>query len=349
MLAGAAVAALANDRDSAPSPAAAGLETAVATVEVVARERRLDGVVEAVHEATISAQTAGQVAEVLYDVQDVVEKDAIVVRLRDTEQRAALNKAEADLAEAQAVLREQQANYKRVAELKQRDVVSQAEFDKVAAGLKTAEARAKAAEAGVKRAREQVEYTVVRAPYTGIVTKRHVNVGESVNPGTPIMAGFSLEKLRVRAEVPQRLIEPVRALKQARVLTDGGRSLAVSKLTIFPYATEGSNSFVVRLDLDEADGELFPGMFVKVAFVVGIEERLVVPRSALTYRGEVTGVYVQGNDGALALRQVRPGRQITEERIEVLGGLLSGERVATDPIRAGVQLREQLKAAKRDG
>lgn len=80
--------------------------------------------------------------------------------------------------------------------------------------------------------------STIVAPYSGIVLERHVDLGEGVQPGTPLMTGFSLDELRVVANVPQRLIVPVRQHKQARVLLpNDDASINATKLTFFPTPT----------------------------------------------------------------------------------------------------------------
>jgi hypothetical protein len=156
------------------------------------------------------------------------------------------------------------------------------------------------------------------------------------------MTGFSLEELRVLTNVPQRLIVPVRQYQQARVLPpNGGPAIAAEKLIFFPYADPQSNVFKVRAHLPKKTQGLYPGMFVKVAFRVGEDSRLVAPRQALVQRGEVSAVYVV-RDGQVSLRQVRPGRTAGDV-VEILAGLEAGEQVALDPIRAGVYLKERQR------
>jgi multidrug efflux pump subunit AcrA (membrane-fusion protein) len=102
----------------------------------------------------------------------------------------------------------------------------------------------------VTQARESLGYTTINAPYSGIVLQRHVQLGETVQPGKPLMTGFSLDELRVVANVPQRLIVPVRQYKQAGYcLTNGGKGIAAEKMTFFPYADPQSNVFKVRIYL----------------------------------------------------------------------------------------------------
>jgi len=321
----------------APPPAPAGTVAAKLATEVVQpvtvpAERELDGVIEAVNQATVSAQTAGRVAEILYDVNDFVPAGEVLLRLRSTEQRAGLQQAEAARVEARAREAEAQSRYARIRDMHERKVVAKAQLDQVAAERDAAVARLAAATAAAESAREGVAYTEVRAPYAGIVTGRLVRVGEAVAPGTPLMSGLSLEKLRVTVDIPQSLVEQVRRLRQAAVYVDG-RRIEATQVTIFPQADPATNTFRTRVDLPPNSADLYPGMFVKVGFVTGEGPRLLVPKSAIVARSEVTAVYVVDDDGRLALRQVRTGGAFGD-RLEILAGLAAGERVALDPAAA---------------
>lgn len=300
-------------------------------------ERLLDGTVEAVNQGTVAAQTSGRVTEILYDVNDFVPAGAVILRLRATEQQAGLKQAAATLQEARARELEAQTKYKRIADMYERQVVPKATFDEATAARDSAVARLAAARAALDTATEGVSYTEIRAPYAGVVTKRLVEVGESVHPGTPLMSGLSLQYLRVSVDVPQSSIEAVRRIKQAAVYIDG-RRIEVDKLTVFPEAAKPSNTFRARLELPENAADLYPGMFVKVGFVTGHAERLLVPLRSMVERGEVTAVYVVNGDGRTSLRQLRLGRKF-ENDVEVLAGLSKGERVALDPVSAMKQLR----------
>jgi RND family efflux transporter MFP subunit len=314
--------------------AAASAEAlAVVTVTVTAQsrplERRLDGVIEAVNQGTVAAQTSGRVAEILYDVNDFVPAGAVIMRLRSTEQRAGLEQAQAALSEASARDAEAQVRYQRIADMYQRKVVPRATLDAATADRDAAAARLSAARATVESAREGVAYTEVRAPYAGVVTKRLVQVGETVSPGTPLMSGLSLQYLRVEVDIPQSIVDQVRRVKQAAVYV-AGRRIAATRVTVFPEASTPSSTFRTRLDLPENATDLYPGMFVKTGFVVGARERLLVPAPALVRRGEVTAVYVVDLHGQISLRQVRVGDRF-DDSVEVLSGLSAGEHVALDP------------------
>jgi len=317
--------------------AAESVPTLVVQREQTPLERRVDGTIEAVNQGTVSAQTSGRVLEVLYDVNDFVPAGAVIIRLGNTEQKAGLEAAQAGLTEATARDAEARTRFDRVAGLFEDRAVSRQQYDQALADRDAAGARLAAARAALAAAREGVSYTEVRAPYAGVVTRRHVEVGEAVRPGSPLMSGLSLQYLRVVVQLPQSLVERVRAIRKAAVYIDG-RRVEATRLTLSPQASPESNSFLVRLDLPENAADLYPGMFVKVAFVVGEAERLLIPANALVERSEVTAVYVQAADGRIVLRQLRLGHRYGD-KIEVLAGLEPGEAIVTDPLAALERLR----------
>lgn len=316
-----------------------GLAVLTVKAELAPVERVLDGTIEAVNQGTVSAQTSGRVAELLYDVNDFVPAGAVIVRLRALEQRASLGQAQAALKEATAREAEVQTRYERIRGLYQDGAASKSQLDAVTAERDAAVARLAAAQAALQSAREGVSYTEIRAPYAGVVTQRHVQVGESVSPGTPLMSGLSLQYLRVTVDLPQSVVEKVREIRKAAVYVNGRRTQAKS-LTIFPQAAPQSNTFRARVDLPENAADLYPGMLVKVGFVVGEAPRLLIPASALVERGEVTAVYTLGAKDRVMLRQVRIGHRIGD-RVEVLAGLVAGDRIALDPAAATLRVRAQ--------
>ncbi len=319
----------------------------VEEVEVF-REAKLDSLIEAVNQTTISAQTGGQVEEILFDVDDVVKKGDLIVRLRDTEQKARLGLAEAALAEAKADLKKRRDEHTRVEGLYGKKLASQSEMDQAIAGLDMAKARKSAAEASLDQAREQLAYTQVRAPYSGIVTVRHVELGEIAQPGKALMTGISLDQLRTLVAVPQSMINEVREQSKAKVILPGGQVVEAKKITVFPFADPLSNTFRVRVQLPPEIRGIFPGMFVKTSFVLGKDQQLVMPAQALAYRGEVSGVYVQEKAGRLSFRHVRPGRRLSERQIVILAGLEAGEQVILDPVAAGAALKQQAAGGSHD-
>jgi RND family efflux transporter MFP subunit len=332
----------------AAAPAEDAATTGLVTFRVesapVPEERLLDGTVEAVNQSTVSAQTAGRIDAVHFDVNDQVKAGTVILRIRSTEQVAGLTQAQAALKEATAREAEAQVRYQRINDMYQRRVVAKATLDEASAARDAAVARLTAARAGLDAAREGVAYTEVRAPYSGVVTQKFVQLGELVTPGTPLMAGASLDALRVVAEVPQSVIEQVRKVHKAVVYVDGKR-VESTGLTLFPSAQPQTNTFRVRIELPKGVQGLAPGMFVKVGLVTGAADLLLVPRAAVVERSEMRAVYVVAPDGRVSLRQVRLGH-LRGDQIEILAGLVAGDTIARDPAAAAARAYRQ--GGKRD-
>ncbi|MEJ2528909.1 MAG: efflux RND transporter periplasmic adaptor subunit [Gammaproteobacteria bacterium] len=325
--------------------AEAPLKTAQAGYREIPLEHRLDGVVEAVNQGTLTAQTQGQVMEILVDVDQYVKKGSLIIRLKDTEQKANLAKAKAELNAATARLEEVKKQQQRIAAVYEKKLVSSSALDQANANLKAATAQKKAAQAGFEQAEEQLRYTEIRAPFSGIVTQRHIEVGETAHPGQKLMSGLSLEKLRVNVNVPQSLVAVIRSDGKAKIQLPDGRMVEATDLTIYPYAQADSNSFKVRLQLPKGVTGLFPGMYVKTSFLVGSQKLLLIPQQAVVFRSEVTGVYVLNQKGKLSFRHIRLGQKVGDKEVAVLAGLAQGEKVALDPIAAGALLKQQVKEA----
>jgi RND family efflux transporter MFP subunit len=346
-----------------PPPAAVppGPGHDLATVEIraggAAHERWYDGSIEAVRQATLTAQTSSRVAEALHDVDDRVKAGELLLRLTGVEQRAALRQAEQARREARARATVAEADFARIRDVYEQRLVARSALDRATADRDAAAAQLAAAEAGLATARENAGYTEIRAPYDSVVTRRHVEPGEAVGPGQALMDVAALERLRVVADVPSAVAETLRAGGEATVLV-GERRYPSAAVVVFPAATAESSTVRIRVDLPAGVEGVYPGLYAKVGFATegatggasngstggaagsaDDEPRggITIPASAVVERSEVTAVYVVAADGRLYFRQVRLGRRYGEN-IEVLAGLQPGERIAQDPVAAAQRL-----------
>jgi len=319
---------------SAPSAALASAPVEVREVELT---RSAEAVVEAVRQSTVSSQIAGRIVDLRFDVGDFVKKGEVIARIDERAATQALAQSEAQVRAAEATLANARAQYERSRELFAQKFISQAALDKAEADYKTAESQMRAMLAGAGQAATERSFATIVAPYSGVVSARPVQLGEMATPGKPIMTGFDPSSLRVTATVASGEVPAIQAGGKARVEIPAlGRWIEARGITIVPSADPRTHSTDVRIDLPEDVKGVFPGVFARAHFVVGRAALPMVPHEAVLHRSELTAVYVIGEDGRPQLRQVRLGTVSDERGIEVLAGLRPGERVALDPIRAGM-------------
>jgi RND family efflux transporter MFP subunit len=303
-----------------------------------------DGVVQAVEQATLSAQTSGRVAELAADVDARVARGAVLLRLTSTDQRAAVDAARAQLRAVEAQVADAANRYQRASELVERQLISRDDFDRVKAANDAAVAGRDAARAQLAQAEQQLGYTEVRAPYAGIVSVRHVELGETVAPGQPLFTLYAPGELRLEVQVPQGDADTLRRQAAATVVLMDGREVAAAKVMVYPSADPLAHSTAVRVMLPALTDPPRPGQTAKVRFAgTGGPAGIWLPAGAVVQRGELSGCYVVDADG-IVLRQLRLGNR-TAESVEVIAGLKPGERVARDPVAALQALRERQSGA----
>lgn len=322
------------------APAAQAAERlAVAPVRYreVAQTYSAEGVIEAERQSTVSAQIAGRVKEILFDVGDTVRKGQVILRIDEREAAQALAGSQAQVMQAQAAMQNAKSNYERSRQLFAQKFISQAALDKAQADYQMALAQAAVSEAGAEQSVLAHGYTAVIAPYGGVVAARLVEVGEMVTIGKPLMTGFDPGQMRVIVDVPQYKMAEIGAHPQAMIeLPSLNRRVQAASVTVLPTADARTHSTQVRAYLPANEAGAYPGMFVRIHFTVGKASKLLIPAGAVVRRSEVTAVYVVDDSGAVKLRQVRLGEAAGEDEIEVLAGLNAGEQVALDPVKAGM-------------
>lgn len=323
------------------SPNALALESITLQSETVSQSITLDGTVEAIRSSTVAAQTAGTVSAVYYDVDDRVEPGAILLQISDSEQQARLEQAQAAARAAQATLKDAEQSFIRIQGIYKKQLASQSQYDQSKNHLDASKASYGQAMAALKEAEKQVSYTKVIAPYGGVVTERHIELGEVVAPGSPLMSGIDLEHLRVNVNLPQRFAAGVRQHQLAEILLPDNQVIPAKNLTVFPYADAQTHNFKVRIELPKSQAGLYPGMMVKVSVPVASEQSLMIPQQALIIRSELRAVYLLNEQGEPKLRQVRTGASAAG-KIEILSGLQAGDRIALDPNQA----LKQINAAR---
>jgi RND family efflux transporter MFP subunit len=288
----------------------------------------LDATLEAIDKATLSSQTNGRIIKINFDTNDYVNEGEVLLEITNKEQGAKLAASEAELLRAKANYNDVNLTYTRYKQLFPKGAISQGQLDAAETSVETSKQQIKSAEANLIQAKESLNYTIVRAPFSGIVTERHVEVGESINIGEPLFSGMSLDKLRAVTEIPQRYIEGLRNDPTFIITLNDGSQLFSDNVTLYNYADQQSHAFKVRIELPKSDKLLLPGMWVKTQFATGTRETMLIPNSTIIITNELTAVYRDVNDKAV-LTQIRLGNE-SDGFTEVLAGLHEGDNIILD-------------------
>lgn len=305
--------------EPAPAPVSASPQAAVtaAVVEVKIRQVpirvEVTGQVATVSQATLSSRIQGTIDKLLVREGTMVRKGQVLIELDQRDVQAELSRATAELDNASA-------NLARMKKLFQDDAVSKQEMENATRAFKVAEANRKAVLA-------QLSYTVVKAPFDGVITEKKVEAGELASPGQPLLRMEDQRQLRLEATVAEGDLKAVARGDKIPVVIDalGAEPLTGVVSQILPAGDPQTHTFTVKVDLPPVPG-LKSGMFGRFRLDKGISQTRLLPDSVLVQRGELTSVFVVGPDEIARLRWVKLGRRF-DDHLEILSGVDVGERV----------------------
>lgn len=325
-------------RADEPSPAAPATQAApyVLAYRDVPNVVSAEGVVEAVRQSTLAAQIAGQIVELRVKVGDSVKAGQVLVRIDPRAAEQVVSGSQSQLAEAQAGLTNALRSYERSKQLFAQKFISKAGLDQAELDYKAAQARVGALQANAGQATTARTFATITAPYAGVVAATPIEVGDMATPGRALVTLFDPASMRVIATLSQSSLRDVKFELPVQVeVPAAGRRLTAKQVTLVPLADSRTHTAKLRLELGDAAG-LLPGQFARAYFTTGVTRKLVIPERAVLRRSEVTAVYVLGARGQPQLRQIRVGEASPDGAVEVLAGLHEGERIAQDPIKAGL-------------
>ena len=326
----------------ATAAAQAATEIVVPTVAVSAAAAGgvadFDAVLQPVRQATITAQVGGNVLALPVKAGDTVKRGQLLVRIDDRDTRAGVARSDAAVTQAEAEARNAEVALNRNRDLLKSGFVSQAAVD-------SADTQYRAAKAGLDQARAARTQAVVAqgnaevvAPYDAVVMTTHVETGDLALPGRALLTLYEPGRMRAVVQVPASRATAVAAAKDVLVQLPDGRSLKPIARELLPAADPVSQTVEWRLDLPSEANTARPGQTLRV-LAAGLPAqpagpRPSIPANAVLRRGELTAVYVARPEG-FVLRAVRVGPAMAGQ-VEVFAGLAAGERVATEPVRAGL-------------
>jgi len=308
--------------------------------KVIGSGFEMDGVVQPVKQSTVSAQASGRIVTLTVKAGDKVHAGQLLATIDDRETQTGVQRSRAQAAQAQAELHNAQANFDRTRDLLAKGFVSAAAMDTVDTQLKSAKAARDQAAAGEKQSGLTQGFTRVIAPFDAWVLQAVAEAGDLAFPGKPLLTLYAPLPLRAVVQVPVSQSARVQGSTAIEVQVSGADGVLQwvrpSEISHVPTADAVSQTIEWRLELPAtAVKGLLPGQQVRVRFAAGQAQRMVIPTSAVLRRGELTAVYVASNN-SFVLKAIRLGREHGAQGVEVLAGLSDTDRVALDPVRAGL-------------
>lgn len=297
---------------SAPPSPITGSVLTLATTDLPVHEQVV-GTVNPKLQATISAKVTGRLLDMQATPGKSVQQGQLLATIETPQLASALERAEAALTNALSESKRFEAA---------RGSVSERDIDRAAATLRMATADR-------NRLQSQLDDATVRAPFTGRITRKNLDTGDLVQPGTAICQIEDPSSLRLDIHVAESLASGIQLEQRIAVrIASAGLDIEGIVSEISPAADRASRTFMVKLDLPGSD-RLLAGQFGRALLPRDTKTALVVPPAALLSRGQLTYAAVLGDQDLAALRIVRTG-PTRPEGTEILAGLNAGERILAE-------------------
>jgi membrane fusion protein, multidrug efflux system len=301
-----------------------------APVQVIAVEARLQPVAETLslsadvapnERVEIKAETDGIVQEINFDEGQRVNMGDQLVLLDES-------KFAATVAEAEANLKLNQANYARARQLFEDKLISQQDYDQTAANYAVHQAT-------LELRRRQLRDARIVSPFAGIVGARQVSPGQVITRSTILTSLVDLDTVKVEVKVPEKYLRQVERGQQLEfsVAAFPKETFRGAVYFISPQIDETTRTALVKARIDNADGKLRGGMFASLDLTIQLREQaIVVPEPALMSNGDAFFVFVIDEEGAAQMRRIEVGYRLPG-KAEVVKGLKPGEKVVVEGVQ----------------
>ncbi|PWF55705.1 efflux RND transporter periplasmic adaptor subunit [Massilia glaciei] len=331
----------------APVLELAGAEVATIEARELSMSLPLSGSLVPLNQAMVKSKTSGVVRETLVQEGVGVAAGQVIARLDSADQRARLAQSQAAVDEASARLSMARKNNANSESLRKQNYISQNAYDTSQNGVELAQASLNAAQAQRAIARIAVADTVIHAPLSGVVSKRHLQAGEKASPDMPVFTIVNLRQLTLEAQVPASEIPRVKVGQEVQFHVDGyqQRNFAGRVARINPTTDGGSRAMLVYISVDNSDAALRGGMFAKGTITTDKSRTMpLVPLGALRKDKGRDVVYTIEGDKVVSQPVTLGMRNDDAGLAEVTAGLAKGARVIVAKLD-GVKPGDTVKLA----
>jgi RND family efflux transporter MFP subunit len=339
-------------RDAPPPPVERirAIKTTTVTEQASGRIREFSGVLEAADSSSISFEVSGNVREVRVDVGDKIKKGQVLARLDTRTYKLNVKGAEAGMGRAKVELADKRNDLDRFQRINKQDpgAISQAALDNAQAAVDGAIKNVQFAKSQLKLAQRDLEKTVLRAPFDGVIADRFVDPFTEVKRGQKLFDVYENTGMEVAISIPEDVIEDIYMEQKGSI-----RFAVIADKTYNGTVTEISkvagtaNAFPIKLTVEDADARIRPGMTARVSLELQDTDEeyfYLVPVSALSQRGDATHGFVFVYDPATATvkKTAIEGSSVRDNDAVIKGGVKAGDIIAV----AGVSFLEDGQKVK---
>lgn len=288
------------------------------------------GLVASNHQIEVSAKVMGYLEKLSLEVGDQVKKGTLLARIKNQEVHTKIGQIAGQIEEAQITLQATEKDYSRIKRLYNQQSATPKELDDITAQMKATKARIKQLESAKSEVRIIRDYSEIRSPIFGTVTAKYKNQGEIAHPGQPLLKIEDNRNKVIKIALPENYIQKIAKGTPVKYKLELEEIWKTGTITEISTAAE-HGQYPAKISLPP-NSPYLSGRFLEVS--VDLENQtstsdfiddISIPKSALVYRGQLTGLFIPSDQNTALLRWVIIGKNLGDQ-IEILSGLSKGEK-----------------------
>ncbi|HAT62427.1 MAG TPA: efflux RND transporter periplasmic adaptor subunit [Prevotella sp.] len=292
----------------------------------------VSGMVSAKQTAVISTKVMGYIDKIYVRQGDHVKRGQTLLAINSNDLKAKEAQSRAMITEAEAAAKDAQHDYQRYQTLHNEKSVSDKELENVALKNTSAKAHLQMARQGLNEVRSMLAYTYIKAPFSGVITQKMADEGNMASPGMPLLSIEESGNMNVTASIPENHVAYIHTgdhvsidIKSINTIING----VISELS--PSATMTGGQYGIKISISQKDRSIlrsgmYAGIHIPNRGAGKGAPRILVKKSSVVTKDQLTGVYVAGKDNRAILHWIRLGNE-TGDHVAVLSGLNITDRV----------------------
>lgn len=306
------------------------VKSEVVSLQSFSNELSFPGKAEPFQTVVITAKTSGDVESATFDIGDHVDKGNVLMTLDDENHRIATSSAQLSLENASITLKTSKDNLTRNKALFESGAISKITMDNIENAYKQASIGYKTAKNAYDSAKINLNNTTIESPISGTISSKNFDIGENINPGTPVYTVVNTDQMYVVIGIPEQYVQGIANGQETRLTSQYSEHTWTGKIVnISPVMSPQNNTYMTKILVDNTDASLKAGMSLDVTITLDSSvERTAFNKLGLILEGEDTYVYLN-KDGQAEMTPVEIG-QSNADYYEVLDGLKLGDEVITE-------------------